>query len=347
MQAADGGHEGSRSLGLRHCAKLHGEWLGVCCRPKTVPRFFANVWRVSAVFHSQSLTIVKVKNKKDVVMSVLDQEWQGWLDSNLRRGCNPGELYQRMRDNGFSVETIKTMMGDAYPEGIGSAPVNTAIDYAALSQTLALYGDAGRAQRFGSDLLQLYTLDNFLSAEECERIIALTESRLRPSLVTHDNGDKAFRTSMTCHLRESDDDFVRYVDEKISRTLGVRLPYSEAIQAQHYAVGQEFKAHHDYFAPDMDVYRDFTAEMGQRTWTFMVYLNDTEQGGGTHFLYPDHVFFPKQGQAVIWNNLHPDGVPNRHTLHHGMPVEAGKKVIITKWFRENGYGDMFHHPQRG
>lgn len=75
----------------------------------------------------------------------------------------------------------------------------------------------------------------------------------------------------------------------------------------------------------------------------MIYLNDTPKGGGTHFLYLDQIFYPKQGQAVIWNNLYPDGTPNRNTLHHGMPVEEGQKVIITKWFREKGSGDMFYH----
>lgn len=31
-----------------------------------------------------------------------------------------------------------------------------------------------------------------------------------------------------------------------------------------------------------------------------------------------------------------------YTLHHGMLVEEGKKVIITKWFREKGYGNMLY-----
>jgi prolyl 4-hydroxylase len=37
---------------------------------------------------------------------------------------------------------------------------------------------------------------------------------------------------------------------------------------------------------------------------------------------------------VIWNSLLPDGRPNYDTLHHGMPVKAGHKAIITKWFRQ-------------
>jgi prolyl 4-hydroxylase len=73
----------------------------------------------------------------------------------------------------------------------------------------------------------------------------------------------------------------------------------------------------------------------------MVYLNDGMEGGGTRFFSIDRAFQPKKGQAVIWNNLHADGSPNHDTLHSGEPVTAGHKIIITKWFRENGAGPMF------
>lgn len=276
-------------------------------------------------------------------MATLDQEWQTWLDDNIQRGCNVGELYTIMRDHGFDVNSIKRMMGSAYPVGIElQESSNSDVDYLALAGTMEVHGKAAGAKRFESHLLQLYTIDNFLTPEECEKVIALTESKLRPSLVTHDNGDKAFRTSQTCHLNETGDGFVRYIDEKISHAIGIRLPYSEPIQAQRYAVGQEFKPHHDYFAADAEIYQKFAGEQGQRTWTFMIYLNDTPQGGGTHFLHLNHIFYPKQGMAVVWNNLFPDGKVNRYSLHHGMPVEAGKKVIITKWFREKGVGEMFY-----
>jgi prolyl 4-hydroxylase len=274
-------------------------------------------------------------------MQNVDSEWQEWVDTNLARGCDTQELHNIMRNNGFATDIIKQMMGDSYPSEPSQENNDNPIDYLALSQTMDKHLEKTGAVPLENDALQIYTIDNFLTAEECERLVTLTEAGLQPSTVTHDNGDKAFRTSETCHL-DPNNAFVKYIDEKIAQTLGVNPSFSEAIQAQRYAIGQEFKAHHDYFAPDMDIYSDFTEQMGQRTWTFMIYLNDTRQGGGTHFPYLDQIFYPQQGKAVIWNNLYPDGVPNRNTLHHGMPVEAGKKVIITKWFRENGHGNMFY-----
>jgi prolyl 4-hydroxylase len=32
------------------------------------------------------------------------------------------------------------------------------------------------------------------------------------------------------------------------------------------------------------------------------------------------------------------GAPNTLTLHEGVPVSAGRKYIVTKWFRERFWG---------
>ncbi|MEJ1965396.1 MAG: 2OG-Fe(II) oxygenase [Gammaproteobacteria bacterium] len=100
------------------------------------------------------------------------------------------------------------------------------------------------------------------------------------------------------------------IDSKIAKTMGIRLEYSEGIQAQRYDIGQQFKAHTDFFEPGTPEYARFGAERGNRTWTFMVYLNDGMSGGGTKFFAIGHTFLPKKGQAVLWNNLNPDGTPN-------------------------------------
>jgi len=73
---------------------------------------------------------------------------------------------------------------------------------------------------------------------------------------------------------------------------------------------------------------------GNRTWTFMVYLNHVMEGGGTKFFAIDKVIQPKVGMAVVWNSLYPDGVVNPDTLHAGLPILQGQKYVITKWFRE-------------
>ncbi len=188
----------------------------------------------------------------------------------------------------------------------------------------------------------LYTLTDFLTREECESIIAFTAAHLRPSPLTRAHYDTGFRTSTTANLYEIDHPLAREVDERICRTLGIRASYSEGIQAQRYDVGQQFKPHLDAFEPGSNVYERFAGLRGNRTWTFMVYLNEGMSGGATIFNVANHAIQPRTGMALLWYNLRDDGTPNKQTLHSGEPVAQGCKIVLTKWFRVRGDGPVMH-----
>jgi prolyl 4-hydroxylase len=264
----------------------------------------------------------------------LDASWKAWLKENLLRGCSPPELVDILRKNGFSLSSIHQSMGAAFP--LDTPPQDPQPPPPLVRKPPA------KLRKVETDQLDIYTLDDCLSAQQCDRLVALINHHLRPSTVTIEGNDKLFRTSKTCDLSLLRSPFAVGIDEKIAKTIGIRPAYSEGIQAQRYDVGQQFKAHTDYFEPGTPEYAKFGGHRGNRTWTFMVYLNEGMGGGGTKFFAIDHTFIPKKGQAVIWNNLNPDGTPNSATLHSGEPVTAGHKMIITKWFRELGSGPMFY-----
>jgi prolyl 4-hydroxylase len=250
--------------------------------------------------------------------------------------------------NGFSVDSIRQHMGLLFPagspllSGIDYACGSPEIDYPAIARCRLTRLDSGiPVQQVLTAKLQLYVLDGFMNDQECDRVIEISRQHLRPSTMTTGDRDKDYRTSTTCDLALLDDPFISRIDEKISRTLGIRLPYSEGIQAQRYEAGQEFKQHTDYFVPGTEEYDAYAGYRGQRTWTFTVYLNEEMTGGGTRFFAIDKTFAPRKGTAIIWNNLTANGRPNPHTLHAGLPVKTGHKIIITKWFRERGNGPMF------
>lgn len=190
-----------------------------------------------------------------------------------------------------------------------------------------------RMQRVPTDRLELLQLRDFLAPEICEKLIALIERDRRPSTIADDNGDSAFRTSETCDL-PGDDAATIALEAALTDLSGIDPAHGEPVQGQRYAVGQEFKAHTDYFEPDGPDYHRFCSVAGQRSWTFMVYLNDVEAGGGTRFKSIRKTIAPEQGKLLCWNNRRPDGSGNPHTLHHGMKVRRGTKYIITKWYRE-------------
>lgn len=187
------------------------------------------------------------------------------------------------------------------------------------------------AHKLNSNILELYTLEDFLNASECKKIIALIRSELKPSSLSSHEADQSFRTSRTCSLGEINNSFISKIDEKICQLIGIDPSYSESIQGQYYDVGQEFKAHTDYF--EQHEMTEHGGIMGQRTYTAMIYLNDVEQGGETRFTQVNTQFTPKRGLIVIWNNLNPNGTTNANSMHHALPVLKSYKAVITKWFR--------------
>ena len=275
----------------------------------------------------------------------LDDSWRAWVEENLARRSEPAQMVEILLKHDFSPEAIVEAMAPRVPEAARLVEERRpreqiTVDHRAISRPRLVRMSSPRLATAGDGKLQLYTLDGFLDATECDALISLINQRLRPSTVTF--GDRSYRTSRTCDLSLLDSPVVAAVDEKIARTLGIQREYAEINQGQRYDVGQQFKVHTDYFAPGTDEYREHCSARGNRTWTFMVYLNEGMEGGGTQFPVIDRIFQPKRGRAVIWNNLNPDGTPNPNTLHCGMPVTSGHKVIITQWFRERGNGPMFY-----
>ncbi len=272
----------------------------------------------------------------------ITRDWQQWVEHNLQRGCDIKDIVDILHENRFSSAQIKQLLG--IPDAPQVSLAATAVDYDFQQSARRKFhlDPEMKLTRWDTPLLQLYTIDNFLDQQSCERLIALIDQDLRPSEVTYYNGDDDYRTSKSCFLNEQNDPLVYQLEEKISQTLGIQKSYSEPIQAQKYDVGEEFKQHTDYFEPGTREYEQFAGQMGQRTWTFLIYLNQTKKGGATRFVHLQQDFFPQTGKAVIWNNLKADGSPNPATQHHGMPVIAGKKYIITKWFRSRGQGNPFY-----
>ncbi|WP_164116869.1 2OG-Fe(II) oxygenase [Sphingorhabdus sp. Alg239-R122] len=194
-----------------------------------------------------------------------------------------------------------------------------------------------RIQRVPTPKAQVFALRSFLNQDMCAQLINQIDSNRRPSTIADPNGDNYFRTSETCDL-DMDDPIVAALDDRICRFSGIDPQFGETLQGQRYNVGQEFKAHTDYFEPNGMDYDKYCSVSGQRTWTFMIYLNDTEAGGATRFRTLGKSFHPETGRLLCWNNRRPDGSVNPSTIHHGMKVRKGVKYIITKWFREKPWG---------
>jgi prolyl 4-hydroxylase len=176
--------------------------------------------------------------------------------------------------------------------------------------------------------IDIFKIDNFLTKEECDEIIKeINKSDLKQSdtIVGTKIETNLYRTSRTCYFQ--DNKLIDDLQKRIAKSLGINEEFSEQIQGQKYDIGNEFKIHADFFDNNSN----------QRTYTFMIYLNDVEEGGETTFPFAYLNFKPKTGTALIWNNLNKDGSGNILTQHHAKSITKGTKYILTMWFREKIY----------
>ena len=192
-------------------------------------------------------------------------------------------------------------------------------------------------QRVPNASIELFQMRSFISRTQCRELIDLIDQDRRPSTLADASDDHAFRTSETCDLAP-EEPVVRELEALFAALNGIDPDYGEPLQGQRYAQGQEFKPHCDYFNRGGKDWDRYCSVAGQRTWTFMVYLNNVEAGGATRFKAVRKTFQPEAGKLVFWNNRRPDGSENPSTIHHGMKVRRGVKYVITKWYREKAWG---------
>ena len=277
-------------------------------------------------------------------------EWKNWITTNVNAGQNLDGIFKILLDEGYTYASIVREM-NYQPSTSSSDLVNpfeanisiqqqTKNSQQQVQNTFISNNGIGikkehiflpNANPVDNDNIDLRTINDFLNQDECDKLISLIKSKLRPSEVSNFEVDSAYRTSRTCDLGRLNDKFIESIDDRLCQLIGIDQAYSEVIQGQYYEVGQQFKQHTDYF--EEDEFATHCAEFGQRTYTIMIYLNEVEKGGETCFVNIDEEFKPMTGTAVIWNSLNPDGTPNSNTMHQAKPVEQGYKAVITKWFR--------------
>ena len=179
-----------------------------------------------------------------------------------------------------------------------------------------------------SDRFELIEIRNFLTPQECVRMISYAEDNdLRPSLT--DGGVTTSRTSSQTWIdRYSSKCDVQDIIDKIhdqSKLVtgqGDEAHY-ESLQLVRYRKGEQFTAHKDGHG---------------RQYTVNIYLNDDFTGGETAFPRLRSSVKPEMGKAVIWRNMTPEGRIESSSEHRGCPILSGKKYICTQWIK---YTDFF------
>ncbi|ESQ46232.1 hypothetical protein EUTSA_v10000619mg [Eutrema salsugineum] len=197
---------------------------------------------------------------------------------------------------------------------------------------------------------------NFATKQQCEAIINMAKHNLKPSQLAARIGETAetiqnHRTSTGVYIRADDDKsgILAAIEEKIAIATRVPRDYYEPFNILRYRLGQKYDPHHDAFNP-----ADYGPLRSQRLASFLLYLSTVEEGGETMFPFESWrnmegnydykkcvglTIKPRQGDAIFFYNLLPNGTIDPISLHGSCPVIKGEKWVATKWIRDQSFED--------
>ena len=161
---------------------------------------------------------------------------------------------------------------------------------------------------------------NFLTEDECNYIIAMSESNtLSSGRVSSDK--YGYRKAKVFWL-DNNEELVLKIKRQISDLSNIPIENQEGLHFVKYINGGEYKLHHD----------------GQnRIKTAIIYLNVGYKGGETEFPLMDRKIKPEIGKLILWDNYYESGEKIEESKHTGLPVEFGTKYIGVIWIRNKKY----------
>jgi prolyl 4-hydroxylase len=177
--------------------------------------------------------------------------------------------------------------------------------------------------------------DSLFNEAERQYLMDAALPAYQPALVGHVAGGHARQVVQqvrTCDVAGfpwiAEDPVIHALNRRIAAAAGVAVETGEPLQILRYRPGQEFKPH-----------RDATEDReNQRVLTMLVYLNDDYTGGETLFLSNDLKVRGKAGDGLLFRNADANGVADPDSLHAGLPVESGEKVVASRWIRQKRFG---------
>ena len=169
----------------------------------------------------------------------------------------------------------------------------------------------------------------------CDTIINIASQRLEEAQ-TVGVEIEGYRVAENCWLGDIYEPELEWIKDFISKVTEVPIENQEAIHIVKYNVGGEYQEHHDWFDEDDETHKLEIGPSGNRTHSFLIYLNDDFEGGETEFPTLEKTIVPELGKGVMWLNKL-DGECLQESLHAGLPVTKGEKWILIVWVRENNF----------
>lgn len=184
-----------------------------------------------------------------------------------------------------------------------------------------------------SDRPMVELFPGLLDQAECDYLIDAAGPAFRKAQVgSVATGQKSYDQVRTCDVAAfpwvAEDPVIHAINRRIAAASTLPVECGEPLQILRYRGGQEFKPHFDCTED----------RANQRVMTMLVYLNEDYTGGETLFLKTGLKVRGETGDALLFRNAHPDGSPDMESLHAGLPVTSGEKLIASRWIHQSRFG---------
>lgn len=184
---------------------------------------------------------------------------------------------------------------------------------------------------------RIAALPGLFTRDECIYVALKGMPLLRPARVASRNG-----ASSVDPMRSNDagkfglleaDVMMQSLDVRVASALGHPPENGEGFALLRYEPGQQYLPHCDWIDPGRPASRPDLDRWGQRIATCVVYLNDGFEAGATEFPRLGLAFRGGIGDALLWDNVRPDGGVDPQTVHAGRSPAKGVKFLLSKWMR--------------
>jgi prolyl 4-hydroxylase len=202
---------------------------------------------------------------------------------------------------------------------------------------------SGPAARVAFEKPRIVTIERFATAEECQWLIARAS---RGGL----QRAKVYRSSPTAQVAETRtnrempftifnaDVVLSLIRDRIAAVAGAPVSHFEIAKLLHYSPGEQFALHADFVEAKTPELARELAVRGQRSATFLIYLNEGYEGGATQFPRLNWQYRGNRGDALLFSNVDAAGAPDYDTIHAGMPPTVGEKWVLSQWIRARPVG---------
>ena len=186
--------------------------------------------------------------------------------------------------------------------------------------------------------------ENVFDDDFCESLIQLhksNQSNLTYGQVGENKVNHKIKKSIDYNLSESADDYLKYGGVIVHNIGNSFEKYSDNLPHQ-----TEFQTKIEFFAKNTQEvtvlqiqkyekgeghynswhYENANIQTSLRTFVFILYLNDVNEGGETEILFANQKIQPKRGTLVI----HPSFYP---FVHRGNTPISDDKYILTGWMQ--------------